>query len=85
MTPTARSDVQQKHMRDEDLLYDPVNRKFHFLNESAAFIFTRCAGSQTSAEIAVALAAEYGLEATRAEHDVNSALETFRDLGLLED
>jgi hypothetical protein len=53
-------------------------------NEAGGLLWRALAGGTTRDSLAAALAAEYGLDAARAQADTDAFLATLRDRGLLE-
>jgi PqqD family protein of HPr-rel-A system len=69
---------------DEMLVHDPSNGKVHVLNATAGKVLELCDGSRTVAEIAVAVANAFMVDTERVRPDVDSILEDFTKLGLLQ-
>ena len=80
----VREDVQRKRVTNEELLFDPATEQFHFLNETAAFIYGACTGSNSIEDISAALSAEYSVEASQALVDVERVIHELAELGVLE-
>jgi len=55
----------------------------HLLNRTAAFLWERCDGTHTAAEMAAELASATGAEAGRVAEDVEASLADLRHKGLL--
>lgn len=49
--PKGREDLSLQELGDETILYDPKNEKVHVLNRTAFFIWVRCDGNHSIAEI----------------------------------
>jgi PqqD family protein of HPr-rel-A system len=66
------------------VVLDKHGGKVHQLNTTASYVWGRCDGQQTEAEIADDLAAEFDVEPAKAVSDVGAVIGQFRELGLLE-
>lgn len=71
-----------KNLNDEVLVYDLERDKAHSLNSSAAFIWKKCNGRRTVAEVAQALSKEFKVPAD--EQTVWLALDQLSKFHLLE-
>jgi hypothetical protein len=82
MYPSTRHDeLLVSELADETLIYDLQRHKAHCLNRTAAFVWQRCDGQTSVADIAAMLPAELGLPA---EVDiVLLALERLEEVHLL--
>jgi Coenzyme PQQ synthesis protein D (PqqD) len=81
--PRARKDdLVVKGLNDEVLVYDLKRDKAHSLNASAAFIWKKCNGRRTVAEVAQALSKEFNVPAD--EQTVWLALDQLSKFNLLE-
>lgn len=81
--PKPRSEVIAREVDGELLLLDRDGGQLHKLNTSASFIWRGCNGESTVADIAMALAREYGLTQTRAEQDVVETIGKLAELGVV--
>lgn len=81
--PRARkAKLVVKPLNDEVLVYDLERDKAHSLNSSAAFIWKKCNGRRTVAEVAQALSKEFKIPAD--EQTVWLALDQLSKFNLLE-
>ena len=81
--PRARKDdLVVKGLNDEVLVYDLKRDKAHSLNASAAFIWKKCNGRRTVAEVAQALSKEFNVPPD--EQTVWLALDQLSKFNLLE-
>jgi hypothetical protein len=83
--PRVRDDVVFRELEREWVVFDPVSRRLHQLNVTAALVWEHCGGDLTVAEIAEAVRAAFA-EAPDAEsvrRDVEDAVALFRREGLL--
>lgn len=84
VVPRARKDgLVVKGLNDEVLVYDLERDKAHCLNQSAAFVWKKCNGRRTVAEVAQALGKEFKVPAD--EQTVWLALEQLSKFYLLEE
>lgn len=84
VVPRARkADLVVKDLKDEVLVYDLKRDKAHSLNQSAAFVWKKCNGRRTVAEVAQALGKEFKVPAN--EQTVWLALEQLSKFYLLEE
>jgi len=84
IVPRARkAGLIVKGLNDEVLVYDLERDKAHSLNQSAAFVWKKCNGRRTVAEVAQALGKEFKVPAD--EQTVWLALEQLSKFYLLEE
>jgi hypothetical protein len=83
--PRVRDDVVFRELDAEWVVFDPVTRRLHALNVTAALVWEHCGGDLTVSEIVEAVRSAFadapGAEAVR-DH-VEAVLERFRAEGLL--
>ena len=83
LMPRARkTSLVVKELNDEVLVYDLERDKAHSLNSSAAFIWKKCNGRRTVAEVAEAVSKEFKIPAD--EQTVWLALDQLSKFNLLE-
>jgi hypothetical protein len=83
VVPRARkAGLVVKDLNDEVLIYDLERDKAHSLNSSAAFVWKKCNGRRTVAEVSQALSTEFKIPAD--ERTVWLALEQLGKFHLLE-
>jgi hypothetical protein len=83
IVPRARkAGLIVKDLNDEVLVYDLERNKAHSLNSSAAFIWKKCNGRRTAADVAQALSQEFKVPAD--EQTVWLALDQLSKFNLLE-
>ena len=84
VVPRARkAGLVVKGLNDEILVYDLERNKAHCLNQSAAFVWKKCNGRRTVAEVAQALSKEFTVPGD--EQTVWLALEQLSKCYLLEE
>ncbi|MGI8733838.1 MAG: PqqD family protein [Pyrinomonadaceae bacterium] len=84
VVPRARkAGLVVKALHDEVLVYDLERDKAHSLNASASFVWKKCNGRRTVAEVAQALSKEFDVPAD--EQTVWLALEQLSKFNLLEE
>ncbi len=84
--PQRRSDLLEKPLGDETLLYDADGGEIHVLNATAQVIWSLCDGEHTPAEMTQTLAAQFELgdQAIDLTGDVKETLTVFAQKGLLD-
>jgi hypothetical protein len=75
----------ERELEDGVLLLDTESGRIHQLNETAGFIWRRCQGAATPAEIASSMAQEYGVDHAVAARDVEELLAKLKALSLVVD
>lgn len=79
----ARPDVEIRVVGREAILHDPVARRTHVVNTTAARVWELCDGRAVP-ELVAAFAAGYGRQPDDVRTDVEQILGHFDRLGLLE-
>lgn len=82
--PKRRADLNVRLVDGEVVVLDRQSNLIHQLNQAASFIWDRCNGQSTVAEIANQLATAFDVDATMAVHDVAIIIRRFHCLGLME-
>lgn len=82
--PSQRSDVFERSLEDEAVLYDPSDSVMHTLSPVALFIWKMCDGRHTSEDIARAVCEVYDADPDEVLKDVESTLKQFRAKKLLQ-
>jgi hypothetical protein len=82
--PKRRNDVNVRVVDGEVVILDRQADLIHQLNHTASYIWDRCDGRSTAAEIARQLAAVFNVDASTAIHDVATTVTQLYRLGLLE-
>ena len=82
--PKRRNDVNVRILDGEAVVLDRQAGLIHQLNQTASYIWDRCDGQFTVAEIANQLAAAFDVDADTAVHDVATAIQELHRLRLLE-
>jgi hypothetical protein len=83
--PRVRDDVVFRALDEEWVVFDPVARRLHTLNGTAAVVWEHCGGDLTVAEIAEAVRGAFAdpPPADIVWRDVEEVLNRFRTEGLL--
>jgi hypothetical protein len=83
--PRVRDDVVFRELDDEWVVFDPVARRLHALNHTAAVVWEHCGGDLTVGEIADAVRGAFVQPppADAVRRDVEDVLARFRAEGLL--
>jgi hypothetical protein len=79
----ARSDVRLQRVGREAILHDPLTRQAHVINAAAAQVWDLCDGRDL-ASLATSFGAPYGRTGDQVRPDVETVLDGFGRLGLLE-
>jgi hypothetical protein len=80
--PSVVDGLDVNEATDGLIVYQPNRDRVHYLNETAAAVFTLCDGSQDTADIAALLANAYGLDEAPS-HEVEECLAQLRNEGLV--
>ena len=83
MRPIRNTAFLARKIGDDLVLYDPGGDIVHTLNSTSRFIWERCDGVHTPADIAAELTACYAVSIDVARRDVHSTLSRLQDLGLV--
>ncbi len=81
--PTAREGIRELSIDDHVVLYDPITRRAHLLNASAAAIWSRCNGDEDLDQIARHLAERFDAPFAAVRADVQSTVDRFVEVDLL--
>jgi hypothetical protein len=83
--PRVREDVVFRELDEEWVVFDPVTRRLHALNVTAALVWEHCGGDLTVTEIVEAVQSAFAdAPATdTVRRHVEEVLERFRAEGLL--
>lgn len=79
-----RADVTVQSVDDETLILDLKADQIHQLNSTASFIWQNCNGKTSAAELAVMFAEYFGMDIEIATKDVETIINQFIELGLIE-
>jgi hypothetical protein len=82
--PKRRFDVRVRVVEGETVVFDRQAGLIHQLNQTASYIWDRCDGTSTIADIATQLAAAFDVEPKRAAHDVAAIVGQLQSLRLSE-
>jgi hypothetical protein len=80
--PSVVDGLEVNEVKDGLVVYEPEQDRVHYLNATAAIVFTLCDGTQDTAGIADLVTKAYGLDEVPTA-DVEACLAKFRDEGLL--
>lgn len=81
--PTRRSDVSVRMIEGETVILDRHSELIHQLNQTASYIWERCDGRSTVAEIALEFAGDFRIDADSAAEDTASVVRELERLGLI--
>jgi hypothetical protein len=82
--PIRRSDIIVRYIEGEAVVLDRHSGFIHQLNHTAIYIWDRCNGQLTTAEIVSQLMLTFEVNESMATHDVSTMLSHFHSLRLLE-
>ena len=80
----ARQDLGVVTFDGETVVYDPLRAAVHYLNATASIVFALCDGTTPVGQTTNEIAEAYGVSAAQVEEDVQAALVSFAERGLLE-
>jgi hypothetical protein len=80
--PSVVDGLDVNEVKDGLIVYEPKRDFVHYLNATAAVVFTLCDGTQRSAEISARVAQAYGLDELPSR-EVEACLEQLRKQGLV--
>ena len=84
--PRAKSDVEERELGGECLLYDPESKKVHLLNKTALMVWRACDGKKEIEELAEEIKKEFSPPAdVDVVADIKESIQELRSLKLLED
>ncbi len=83
-SPKRRSDVRVRVVASEMVVLDRQGGLIHQLNHTAGYIWERCDGKSTMADIAKQLAEAFDVDPPTAAADVAAVVQQFQQLNLLE-
>ena len=81
--PNHRTDVNVRIVDGELVVLDRHKGLIHQLNQTASYIWERCDGRSTAADIAKQLVKEFGVSVETAEADTQRFVEQLHALDLL--
>ena len=84
MFPKRRIDVTTRDVNGETLILDRMREEVHQLNKSASYVWQRCDGKTSVAEIAQSMVHEFNVRPEDVERDLAGLIARFSDLKLLE-
>jgi Coenzyme PQQ synthesis protein D (PqqD) len=82
-TPAVGDGLEVNETKDGLIVYEPDRDRVHYLNATAAVVFTLCDGTRDAAAIADAVGKAFDLDHSPLA-DVNDCLSQLRDEGLLQ-
>ena len=82
--PRRRSDISARGVVDGTVVLDLGAAQIHQLNTTASFIWDRCDGHCTVAEIAERLTGSFDVDCETARQAVRATLRRLDELGLLD-
>lgn len=83
--PRRREDVASRLVDGEMVVLDRQRGFVHQLNKTATFIWERCDGEHTAADIAGSLCENFAVDRSTALNDTIQAMDELRKLALVKD
>ncbi len=83
--PKSKARLLFKELDDGGVIYDPEKEQCHSLNTSSAYIWSLCDGKNSISEIISQIKADFSQFKIDPEEAVNTAIQTFSNLNLLEE
>lgn len=84
MSPRPRPDLKARVVDGETVLLDRTGGRVHQLNATASFVWSKLDGVASAENVAAAVAEAFDVEPQTAVRDVNTLLDQFRTLNLLD-
>jgi hypothetical protein len=84
MSPKISSDVTVQQVGDESLVLDLDSGQIHQLNETAAWILTRCNGESTLESIVREFADRFSVDTETAASDVAKTIEQLMQVNVID-
>lgn len=84
MFPKRRADVTTRDVNGETLILDRKHEEVHQLNNTASYVWQRCDGKTSVAEIARSMAHDFCIQPADVEADVAVLIDQLSVLRLLE-
>ena len=81
--PMRRSDLSVRFIEGETVILDRHRKLIHQLNETASYIWERCDGRSTVAEVARELAGAFRIDVDSAARDTASVVRELERMGLI--
>jgi hypothetical protein len=82
-TPEKAADIEISQVTDGYIVYQPARDRVHYLNQTAAFVFEMCDGSQTVQQLAKIIQMAWELSHPPLE-EVADCLASLRSEGLID-
>jgi len=82
--PLRRSDVKVRVVEGETVVLDRKGKLIHQLNQTASYIWHRCDGESSVADIANEVGQAFEADPETAERDVALIVEKLRNLNLID-
>lgn len=83
-SPETRTGLIERSLDDEIVVLDRGRGRIHYFNRTAGFIWRRCDGQNSLADIARQMAWAFGVDVRVLTRDVMAAARNFEAAGLLE-
>ena len=84
MKPKQNPDTTIEQVADELLVLDRARDQLHRLNVTASWVFSRCDGKTTTAQLLDGLMAQFDVDRATAERDIAAMLLQLESLGLID-
>ena len=81
----TRAELEYRGLADGGMIYDPVTRRIHHLNRTAALIWQLCQQGYTADAALQRLCDDFDVDPDRARRDLNAMLTEFGAARLLQE
>ena len=82
--PVQKKGVQARELGDEWLLYDPGTGSVHIVNPVAEFVWSRCDGRHSLADIEKEVRSAFSVpERTDVSGHLKNVLQSFKEIGIM--
>jgi len=81
--PLKNSEIKERKMGNEIMLYDLNGKLIHVLNETATFIWSNCDGNQTVYDIAQKASEIFNIPVEATISDIEECIKNFEKLDII--
>lgn len=81
---TLDADILVRNVGEEVLLFQTASHQLHYLNGTAAKVWTLCDGKHSTGQMVDALEQRFEMPRARLERDVATTLQALAQLGLID-
>jgi hypothetical protein len=81
--PIKLSEIKERNVGNEIMLYDLTGKTIHVLNDTASFIWNFCDGNHTVSDMAKNASELFNIPVEQAIPDIEECLENFKKLNII--